>query len=240
MNIHTFFDNPQFYGRRRGRKLSKSGRLALKYGKDYLIIDHAKGIKNSPLNDLIITTQKQNIGFELAGLSDEEKKRFYRKKLDYKTNLDRFKKYGERLLLGSKYKKPTETIEEFRQPKQTTVVDKAGNIYRSVRPTIDAFTTMFPGRVDNAMAAAIDFPMMYMSGAPLTQAAASAGSMFLNNPNIGKMANVALEQAALSDEEKFLKRATERREGLESMLEKIPARFKETIGVKDETEEFVP
>ena len=37
--------------------------------KDYLIIDHTKGIKDRPLNDLIITTQKQNIGFELAGLS---------------------------------------------------------------------------------------------------------------------------------------------------------------------------
>ena len=37
MNIHTFIDNPQFYGRRRGRKLSKSGQLAIKYGKDYLI-----------------------------------------------------------------------------------------------------------------------------------------------------------------------------------------------------------
>ena len=37
MNIHTFIDNPQFYGRRRGRKLSKSGQLAIKYGNDYLI-----------------------------------------------------------------------------------------------------------------------------------------------------------------------------------------------------------
>ena len=136
------------------------------------------------------------------------------------------------------------------EPKKTTQrnmfdrfnqrIKNVGDVYKSIRPGIDAFTTAFPGRADNALAAAIDFPMMYMSGAPLTQAAASAGSMFLNNPNIGKMANVALEQAALSDEEKFLKRATERREGLESMLEKIPARFKETIGVKDETEEFVP
>ena len=37
MNIHNFIDNPQFYGRRRGRRLSKSGKLAIKYGKDYLI-----------------------------------------------------------------------------------------------------------------------------------------------------------------------------------------------------------
>ena len=86
--------------------------------------------------------------------------------------------------------------------------------------------------------------MMYMSGAPFSQAAASAGSMFMNNPNIGKMANVALEQAALSEEEQFLKNAMERRQGLESMLENIPARFRETIeenkGVKDETETYVP
>jgi 2-hydroxy-3-keto-5-methylthiopentenyl-1-phosphate phosphatase len=66
----------------------------------------------------------------------------------------------------------------------------------------------------------------------------------MNNPNIGKMANVALEQAALSEEEQFLKNAMERKQGLESMLENIPTRFKETIeknkGVKDEFEEFVP
>ena len=37
MNIHTDINNPQFYGRRKGRKLSKSGQLAIKYGKDYLI-----------------------------------------------------------------------------------------------------------------------------------------------------------------------------------------------------------
>ena len=37
MNIHTFIDNPKFYGRRRGRKLSKFNQLAIKHGKDYLI-----------------------------------------------------------------------------------------------------------------------------------------------------------------------------------------------------------
>ena len=37
MNIHSFTGNPQFYGRRKGRKLSKSGQFAIKNGKDYLI-----------------------------------------------------------------------------------------------------------------------------------------------------------------------------------------------------------
>ena len=37
MNIHYFDDNPQFYGRRKGRKLSKSCQVAIINGKDYLI-----------------------------------------------------------------------------------------------------------------------------------------------------------------------------------------------------------
>ena len=37
MNIDCFIENPQFYGRRRGRKLSKSSQLAIKNGKDFLI-----------------------------------------------------------------------------------------------------------------------------------------------------------------------------------------------------------
>ena len=37
MNIDCFIENPKFYGRRRGRKLSKSSQLAIKDGKDFLI-----------------------------------------------------------------------------------------------------------------------------------------------------------------------------------------------------------
>jgi len=37
LNINSFIENPQFYGRRRGRRLSKSSQLAVKNGKDYLI-----------------------------------------------------------------------------------------------------------------------------------------------------------------------------------------------------------
>ena len=37
MSINNFIDNPQFFGRRRGRKLSISSQLAMKDGKDYLI-----------------------------------------------------------------------------------------------------------------------------------------------------------------------------------------------------------
>ena len=37
MIINNISDNPQFYGRRKGRKLSKSSKLAIRNGKDYLI-----------------------------------------------------------------------------------------------------------------------------------------------------------------------------------------------------------
>ena len=37
MNINNFIEYPQFYGRRRGRKLSKSGQSAIKDGKNYFI-----------------------------------------------------------------------------------------------------------------------------------------------------------------------------------------------------------
>ena len=44
MNIRSFSQNPQFYGRRRGRKLSKSGQLSMKEGKDLFI--KAENISN--------------------------------------------------------------------------------------------------------------------------------------------------------------------------------------------------
>jgi tRNA (guanine-N7-)-methyltransferase len=37
LDIHNLINNPQFYGRRRGRKLSKSSQLAINDGKDYLV-----------------------------------------------------------------------------------------------------------------------------------------------------------------------------------------------------------
>ena len=37
MDINIFNENPQFFGRRKGRKLSKSGQFAIRDGKDYLI-----------------------------------------------------------------------------------------------------------------------------------------------------------------------------------------------------------
>ena len=53
--------------------------------------------------------------------------------------------------------------------------------------------------------------------------------MFMNNPNLGKAVNIGLEQSALSDEEKFLQRATQRREGIESAIKSVPSKFQSFI-----------
>ena len=123
------------------------------------------------------------------------------------------------------------TANEIQQPEKSKIrnmFDKfnAANVYKNVRPGIDKFTTMFPGKVDNAIAAAIDFPMMYMSGLPVPAAAASSASMFLNKPNLGKGINIALESAALTDEERFLKKANQRKEGIETILRNAPSKAK--------------
>ena len=122
-------------------------------------------------------------------------------------------------------------LKETKKPEKSKVqsfFDKsnASNIYKNVRPAIDKFTTMFPGKADNALAAAIDFPMMYMSGLPFPAAAASSASMFLNQPILGKGINVALESASLTDEERFLKKANERKEGIETILRNAPSKAK--------------
>ena len=138
--------------------------------------------------------------------------------IDYKNSISQKKK-------GTPIRdKTTKAIRELVQ-----TAEKMGNIYRSVRPSIDSLTNVIPGKADNALAAAIDLPMMYISGAPLTQAAGSAASMFMNNPNLGKAINVGLETSALSDEEEFLKRATQRREGIESALKSVPSKFQSFI-----------
>tara|TARA_B100000900_G_C20489572_1_gene678977 strand:- start:108 stop:782 length:675 start_codon:yes stop_codon:yes gene_type:complete len=59
---HSFSGNPQFYGRRKGRKLSRSGQFAIRNGKDYLIKE--KDISN-------IIDNKNNVILEI-GFGDGE------------------------------------------------------------------------------------------------------------------------------------------------------------------------
>ena len=61
MNIFNYFDNPKFYGRRKGRKLSKSAELAIIEGQKYLI----------KIEDLTNIFSKKNIILEI-GFGDGE------------------------------------------------------------------------------------------------------------------------------------------------------------------------
>jgi hypothetical protein len=191
-------------------------------GKDYLIIDHQKGVKKSPLKNLNVTTQKQNIGFELAGLSEDEKKRFYREKVDFDTNLDRFTKYGQRLLTKGGYKKPKETIQDYRQ--------KASNFAQDIKSKMDAsrmLTSKIPG---GAVALTpLDFTLSMMSGMPLTESLASAGSYLIKDPYIGRAINVPLAMAQeMQDEGDITERIVDRRQKLNALLERVSGLDAET------------
>lgn len=96
----------------------------------------------------------------------------------------------------------------------------------SIRP----FTSRFPG--GSIALAPTDFVMSMLSGAPVYDAAASAASYLAKDPLIGKAVNVPLalrEMTSYGDEKEMLQKATERREGLESMLSSIPSKFSDTI-----------
>jgi hypothetical protein len=227
---NTQIDNPIT-----GEKISLNN--AIKEGsgnKDYLIIDHQDGVKKNPLKNLNITTQKQNIGFELAGLSEDEKKRFYRDKVDFDTNLDRFTKYGQRLLTKGGYKKPKETIQDYRE--------RVSNFAENVKNKMDAsrmLTSKIPG---GAIALTpLDFTMSMMAGVPLTDAAASAGSYLLKDPVIGRAVNIPLALREMTDygsEEEMLQRATERREKGEDFLQGLLDKVKEGAGDQPEISPF--
>jgi hypothetical protein len=221
-------------------------------GKDYIVVDHGDGIKNKPLNNLIITNQKQNLGFQLAGLTDDQKKLFYRNRLNLDDNIKRFTNYGQRLLGGSKYKTPKQTVADLIAKGEITTADQApepeetktrklferfGERIKSgasdLKSKMDSskfLTSKIPGGA--AVMAPIDLSMMLLSGAPIADAAASAGSYFLKDPYLGKAVNIPLalrEATNYGDADEMLRRATERREGIESAIQNIPERFKNFI-----------
>ena len=123
--------------------------------------------------------------------------------------------------------------------------DSFNQKYMSSKPIVQKFSSKVPGSA--AVLAPYDAAMMLLSGAPAYDALASGASYLTNDPLIGKAVNIPLalrEMTNYGDEKEMFQRATERREGIESMLEGLPSRFKSYInenrGIDDETEEFVP
>jgi len=96
-----------------------------------------------------------------------------------------------------------------------------GTTYKKFRPWIEKGVDLFPGKIDNAAAAVIDYPMMMMAGAPEALALASAASMLVKEPNVGKVANVAIDMAQLSDEDKWAARSAERKDKGMTYLDNI-------------------
>ena len=156
--------------------------------------------------------------FTDPGVSLDDKKRFYRKKVDFDTNLDRFTKYGQRLLTKGNYKKPTETVEESR-----SLLDKIKSGASSIKSKMDA-TKMLTSRIPGGAVALtpLDFIMSMSAGVPLGDAAASAGSYLLKDPYLGKAVNIPLALRAATDygdADEMLQKATDRREKGEAFLE---------------------
>ena len=88
MNFHTFIDNPQFYGRRRGRKLSKSSK--------FVFPTKCPSCGSKTIKEFNKTTKKKDAvrrcsseGFECEKVSIEKLKHFVSKEA---FNIDGFGK----------------------------------------------------------------------------------------------------------------------------------------------------
>ena len=83
------------------------------------------------------------------------------------------------------------------------------------------FTSRIPGGA--AVLAPADFVLSMVAGVPIYDAAASAGSYLLQDPYLGKAVNIPLALRAMTDygdADEMLQKAGERREKIESTLEK--------------------
>ena len=113
------------------------------------------------------------------------------------------------------------------------IKDMSARTASNIKSKMDLFrplTSKFPG--GSIALAPTDFAMSMLSGAPVYDAAASAGSYLAKDPYFGKAVNIPLalrEMTSYGDEKEMLQKATERREGLESMLSSIPTKFSDTI-----------
>ena len=141
--------------------------------------------------------------------------------LSVEDNIKRYSKYGIRLMLNKavdpefKIKSPTKTIEE-----KGTLRGKA----EAIKSKMDAsrmFTSRIPGGA--AVLAPADFVLSMVAGVPIYDAAASAGSYLLQDPYLGKAVNIPLALRAMTDyddPDEMLKKAAERREKIESTIDK--------------------
>ena len=131
--------------------------------------------------------------------------------------------------------KPFETITSKStntKPKQT-FVDRIKSGASNIKSKMDISRPVLSKIPGSAVALApTDFMLTMLGGAPVLDAAASAGSYILKDPLLGKAVNVPLALREISNynnAEEMLKKATERREGIESALKSVPSKFQSFI-----------
>ena len=90
--------------------------------KQPLNIDHLKGVKESPLTDLAVSTYKANTGANIKDITEEELGMLGRKKFTPEQNIERLTKFADRRLLKEaasgfeKVKTPLETLAVKEKP----------------------------------------------------------------------------------------------------------------------------
>jgi len=90
--------------------------------KQPLNIDHLKGVKESPLTDLAVSTYKANTGANIKDITEEELEMLGRKKFTPEQNIERLTKFADRRLLQEaasgfeKVKTPLETLAVKEKP----------------------------------------------------------------------------------------------------------------------------
>ena len=212
-------DNPL----KKGEKITIAKAIAA--GGDNLVIDHLdpEGVKGNPLKNLAITNQKSNMAGQIKGLTQIEIDAIGRGlNLSVEDNIKRYSSYGNKLLKQSagdpNFKKPTPS---------ETIIKKTGTLKgkaEAIKSKMDAsrmFTSRIPGGA--AVLAPADFVLSMVAGVPIYDAAASAGSYILKDPYLGKAVNIPLALRAMTDyddPDEMLKKAAERREKIESTIDK--------------------
>lgn len=139
---------------------------------------------------------------------------------------DEIKLADDILIKNRKLKTPIQISKDLEKNIETsTLRDKIKSGASSIKSKMDAsrmFTSKIPG---GAVALTpLDFMMSMAAGAPLADAAASAGSYLIKDPYLGKAINIPLalrEATNYGDENEMLQKATDRREKGEAFLQEL-------------------
>jgi hypothetical protein len=93
--------------------------------KQPLNIDHLKGVKDSPLDNLAVSTYKANTGANIKDITQEQLDILGRKKFTPEQNIERLTKFADRRLL----QESASGFEKVKTPLETLALKKSGTFY---------------------------------------------------------------------------------------------------------------